>query len=110
MKIHRFNSLLTGGVAIEEQPRWTEDEMCEWRRERNKRWEREQDLARGYWEVSPPLTADEEEEMQQLKTNYELYEEVQHTERDGSTWTEWILRDPDMRERLKALETIKKTR
>ena len=74
---------------------------------RSKQWERERDIARGYWEVSPPLTADEEEEMQQLKINYELYEEVQKTERDGSTWREWRLRDPDVRERLEALETKK---
>jgi len=108
MNIPRFNRFLTGGVVIEEQPRaWTEDEMYEWRRERNKRWEREQDIARGYWEVSPPLTADEEEEMQQLTTNYALYEEVRHTEPNGRPWTEWILRDPDMRERLEALKAKK---
>ena len=111
MNIPRFNRFLTGGVVIEEQPRaWTEDEMYEWRRERNKRWEREQDIARGYWEVSPPLTTDEEEETQQLTTNYALYEEVRHTEPNGRPWTEWILRDPDMRERLEALVKKMKTR
>ena len=109
MKLPRFNRFLKGGMgdtdtAMEEAPRWTDEETRVWRRERNTRWQREQDIARGYWEVSAPLTEDEAEELHRIKTNNDLYEEVQHTEHDGNTWREWIVRDPDLRERLHYFE------
>ena len=109
MKLPRFNRFLKGGVGntdaeMEEPPRWTEDEMYEWRRQRNAQWKRDQDITRGHFEVSDPLTADEAEEFQHLETNYELYEERRHTDDNGHTWSEWTLRDPDMRERFEFLQ------
>ncbi|MFM7978082.1 MAG: hypothetical protein ACKPKO_02095 [Candidatus Fonsibacter sp.] len=74
MKRPRFNRYLTGGVGdtdtvTEERPRWTEDEIYEWGRQHGQQWKRDQDIARGHFEVSDPLTADDAEEFQHLETN-----------------------------------------
>ncbi|MFM7982948.1 MAG: hypothetical protein ACKPKO_26850 [Candidatus Fonsibacter sp.] len=63
-------------------------ELAEWRERQQREWEREwmlmqrkrqyrrerDDIKRGYWEVTEPLTPDEENELQELK-NYDLWEE-----------------------------------
>ena len=50
---------------------------------------------RGYWEVTEPLTPDEENELRELK-NWDLWEEVTDpTTRE----TDWRLRDPSLQPR-----------
>ena len=96
----------------------TDDEWARWRRERDEEWEREQErerarerrkrehrqerdaMKRGTWEVTEPLTTDEENELRELK-NWDLWEEVT----DPTTGkTDWRLRDPSQQPRHDELE------
>ena len=113
--IHQRNSFnnfhnMIGGMEDEEWARW--------RRERDEEWEREQErerarerrkrehrqerdaMKRGTWEVTEPLTTDEENELRELK-NWDLWWEVG----DPITMeTNWRLKDPSQQPRYDELE------
>ena len=109
--IHQRNSFnnfhkMIGGMEHEEEEARRRREWDEWwERENERRWQqlqrrrehrRERDAKRrGTWEVTEPLTTDEENELRELK-NWDLWEEVTDpTTRE----TDWRLRDPSQQQR-----------
>ena len=91
-----FKKHLIGGME-------TDDEWTRWRRERDEEWERERERERerewrkrehrrerdakrrGTWEVTEPLTTDEENELRELK-NWDLWEEVTDPTTGETNW------------------------
>ena len=78
---------------------WKAEENDTWERQRRKvsyRRERE-DIKRGYWELTEPLTADEEWELHYLN-DFDKWEEVTTGDKK-----EWKLKDPDDQQRYDEL-------
>ena len=111
--IHQRNSFnnyhrMIGGMEDEERAR-RQRELAEWwegeqrRREREwlltqrkRQYRRERDdIKRGHWEVTEPLTPDEENELQELR-NYDLWEEFINP---TTGRPDWRLRDPTQQPR-----------
>ncbi|MFM7981543.1 MAG: hypothetical protein ACKPKO_19715, partial [Candidatus Fonsibacter sp.] len=103
---------MTGGMEDEERARrqrewneWWEREQREREREwfltqRKTQYRRERDeRTKGYWEVTEPLTADEENELQELK-NYDLWEEFVNP---TTNRPDWRLKDPSQQPRYEEL-------
>ena len=108
--IHQRNSFnnfhrMIGGMADKEWTRrqrewdewWEREREREWlalQRKRDHRRERN-DIRRGYWELTEPLTPDEVNELRELK-NYDLWEEFT----DPTTGRrDWGLRVPSQQQR-----------
>ncbi|MFM7988952.1 MAG: hypothetical protein ACKPKO_57530 [Candidatus Fonsibacter sp.] len=68
--------------------------------QRKRKYRRERDdIKRGHWEVTEPLTPDKDNELQELK-NYDLWEEFINP----TTWRpDWRLRDPTQQPRYDEL-------
>ena len=101
---------MIGGMEDEEWARWRRERDEEWEREQERERERERRKRehrrekdakrRGTWEVTEPLTTDEENELRELK-NWDLWWEVG----DPITMeTNWILKDPSQQPRYDELE------
>ena len=109
--IHQRNSFnnfhkMIGGMEDEEWARRQRERDEWWEREREREWRKREhsretdDKRRGHWEVTKPLTPDEENELRELK-NWDLWEEVT----DPSTGEQvWRLRDPIHQQRHDELE------
>ncbi|MFM7978672.1 MAG: hypothetical protein ACKPKO_05100, partial [Candidatus Fonsibacter sp.] len=68
--------------------------------QRKRQYRRERDdIKRGHWEVTEPLTPDEENELQVLK-NYDLWEEFVNP---ATNKPDWRLRDPSQQPRYEEL-------
>ena len=102
---------MIGGMEDEEWAR-RQREWAEWRERQLREWEEEQlrqrktqyrrerdDINRGHWEVTEPLTPDEENELRELK-NYELWEEFVNP---TTNRPDWRLRDPNQQPRYEEL-------
>ena len=103
---------MIGGMEDEEWAR-RQREWAEWRERQQREWEREwmlmqrkrqyirerDDINRGHWEVTAPLTPDEENELQELK-NYDLWEEFINPTTEK---TDWRLGDPTQQPRYDEL-------
>jgi hypothetical protein len=97
---------MVGGMEDEERER-RQREWDAWRAEQNKIWWNQQiraanrrereNIKRGYWELTEPLTTDEEWELHYLN-DFDKWEKV--TTDDN---TEWKLRDPDDQRRYDEL-------
>jgi hypothetical protein len=97
---------MVGGMEDEERER-RQREWDAWRAEQNKIWWNQQiraanrrereNIKRGYWELTEPLTTDEEWELHYLN-DFDKWEEV--TTDDN---TEWKLKDPDDQRRYDEL-------
>ena len=105
--IHQRNSFnnyhrMIGGMEDEERER-QQREWDAWRAEEREQWDRQQrkatnrrerdDVNRGYWELTEPLTTDEEYELRNLN-DFDKWEEVTTDDKK-----EWKLKDPDDQQR-----------
>ena len=119
MRLRRFGRFLSGAGGDDAYKEYTPEEREQWyeeeRRRRNKEWwreeeartKREEDIARGYWVVSDPLTPEEEEEWQDMKYNSDYYNIVEKTENE-QTWTEYVFKDKEIEAKFDALEKKEK--
>jgi hypothetical protein len=97
---------MIGGMEDEERER-RQREWDAWRAEERKEWDRQQrkatnrrerdDVKRGYWELTEPLTTDEEYELRNLN-DFDKWEEVTTDDKK-----EWKLKDPDDQQRYDEL-------
>ena len=98
---------MIGGMEDEERER-QQREWDAWRAEQNKIWWNQQiraanrrereNIKRGYWELTEPLTTDEEWELHYLN-DFDKWEEVTTT----GDKKEWKLKDPDDQQRYDEL-------
>ena len=102
MRLPRFGRFLSGaggdGWIDYSQESWWETE---------ERTKREEDIARGFWVVSDPLTQKEDEEWRDMKYNLDYYNVVEKTENE-QTWMDYVFKDTEIEAKFKALEKKKK--
>ena len=97
---------MVGGMEDSEFAR-RQREWDAWRAEEKEKWDRQQrkaanrrerdDIKRGYWELTEPLTTDEEYELRNLN-DFDKWEEVTTDDKK-----EWKLKDPDDQQRYDEL-------
>jgi hypothetical protein len=113
MGLPRFGRFMRGGGG--EWENYTQVQMDEWyeqqRMERDRQWwweeeartKREEDIARGHWEISDNLTPEETEEWERLKFNNDLYNAVDKTG-NGQTWKDSVFKDAENEARFQVLD------